>query len=545
MRGLMAERQLLISTLIRHAARYHGDVEVVSRLVDRSLHRYTYAEAEHRSRRLAKALLRLGIGPGDRVGTMAWNNFRHFELYYAVSGIGAVCHTINPRLFDEQIVYIVNHARDRLLFVETSFLPVIERLRPRLPQDCRIVLLEPAETSLPVLATHDELVASESADGFAWPEFDEWTASALCYTSGTTGRPKGVLYTHRSTLLHAYGVSLPDGIPASSRDVICPVVPMFHACGWSVPYYAPMNGVKVVLPGPYLDGASLYELFEAEGVTLSLGVPTVWLGFAAYLNETGARCSTFRRILSGGSAVPPSMITEFERHGIEVTQGWGMTEMSPVGTAAVLKAKHAALDAQAQLAIRARQGRPLFGVEMKIVDDEGRNLPHDGKSVGELLVRGPWIVGAYYEDAEATAASVEPDGWFHTGDVATIDPDGYLQLTDRRKDIIKSGGEWISSIDLENAAVAHEDVGEAAAIAVPHPRWGERPLLIVTPRAGLPQGRKPERDALIAFLAEHFPRWMLPDDVLVVNELPHTATGKIMKTRLRELYAAPARQAGE
>ncbi|MGD9614735.1 MAG: long-chain-fatty-acid--CoA ligase [Alphaproteobacteria bacterium] len=544
MRGLMSERPLLISTLIEHAARYHGDTEIASRLGDRSIHRCTYAEAERRSRRLARALLRLGIGPGDRVGTLAWNNFRHVELYYGVSGIGAVCHTINPRLFDEQIVYIVNHAQDRLLFVETGFLPLIERLRPRLPADLRIVLLEPAETDLKVLATHDELVASESEDGFVWPEFDEWTASALCYTSGTTGRPKGVLYTHRSTLLHAYGVSLPDGIPASSRDAICPVVPMFHACGWSVPYYAPMNGVKLVLPGPYLDGASLYELFESEGVTLSLGVPTVWLGFEAHLSASGARCSTLRRILSGGSAVPPSMFTAFERHGIEVCQGWGMTEMSPVGTTALLKAKHAALDPQAQLAIRARQGRPLFGVEMKIVDDQGRELPNDGKSAGELLVRGPWIVGAYYNDEEATASAVEPDGWFHTGDVATIDPDGYLQLTDRRKDIIKSGGEWISSIDLENAAMAHETVGEAAAIAVPHPRWGERPLLIVTLRSGLPAGRKPERDALIAFLAEKFPRWMLPDDVLVVDELPHTATGKIMKTRLRELYGGQAGPTG-
>src|SRR4051795_11484932 len=545
MRGLMSERPLLVSSLIEHAARYHGDVEIVSRLVDGTIHRYGYAEAAGRSKQLANALLRLGIQPGDRVGTLAWNTHRHFELYYGVSGIGAVCHTINPRLFDEQIVYIVNHARDRLLFVETSFVPLIERLKPQLPADCRIVLLEPAETSLPVLATYDALVASESEDGFEWPEFDEWTASALCYTSGTTGRPKGVLYTHRSTLLHAYGVSLPDGIPASSRDTICPVVPMFHACGWSVPYYAPMNGVKLVLPGPYLDGGSLYELFEAEGVTLSLGVPSVWIGFLAHLEATGARCSTFRRILSGGAAVPPSMITAFEKHGIEVTQGWGMTEMSPVGTTAVLKAKHAALAPEARLRVRAKQGRPLFGVEMKIVDDRGLDLPHDGKSVGELLVRGPWIVGAYYEDDEATAASIEKDGWFHTGDVASIDPDGYLQLTDRRKDVIKSGGEWISSIDLENAAVAHRDVGEAAAIAVPHPRWGERPLLIVTPRSGLPADHKPERDALLAFLAERFPRWMLPDDVLVVDELPHTATGKIMKTRLRDLYAGQGRQAGD
>jgi fatty-acyl-CoA synthase len=529
----MSERPLLVSSLIEHAARYHGDIEIISRLVDGTIHRYGYADAARRSKQLAHALLRLGIEPGDRVGTLAWNTHRHFELYYGVSGIGAVCHTINPRLFDDQIVYIVNHAGDRLLFVETSFIPLIERLSPQLPRDCRIVLLEEAATTLPVLATYDALISAES-DAFVWPEFDEFSASALCYTSGTTGKPKGVLYTHRSTVLHAYGASLPDAIPVSASDVVCPVVPMFHACAWSVPYVAAMNGVKLVLPGPHLDGASLYELFEAESVTMSLGVPTVWLGFEAYLAQTGARCSTLRRILSGGSAVPPSMIAGFERRGIQVTQGWGMTEMSPLGTTAVLKAKHAALNAETKMAIRSKQGRPVFGVEMKVVDDEDRELPHDGQSMGELLVRGPWIVSGYFEDAEATAAAIEPDGWFHTGDVATIDPDGYVQLTDRRKDIIKSGGEWISSIDMENAAMAHDCVAEAACIAVPHPRWGERPLLIVTPR---PE-RRPERDALLAFLGERFPRWMLPDDVVVLEELPHTATGKVMKTRLRELYAS-------
>ncbi len=538
MQGLMSERPLLVSSLIQHAARYHGDVEIVSRLVDGTIHRYDYAEAERRARRLGRALLRLGVKPGDRVGTLAWNTYRHVELYYGVSGIGAVCHTINPRLFDDQIIYIVNHAQDRLLFIETSFIPLIERLRPQLPEDCRFILLEPAPTSLQVLATYDELVAAESADGFVWPEFDERTASALCYTSGTTGKPKGVLYSHRSTLLHAYGASLPDAIPVSSRDTVCPIVPMFHACAWSVPYVAALNGTKLVLPGPYFDGASLYALFEAEGVTMSLGVPTVWLGFEAYLTASGARCSTLRRVLSGGAAVPPSMIEAFARHGIAVTQGWGMTEMSPLGTTGTLKHKHLSLDEPARLALRSKQGRPVFGVEMKIVDDTGAELPNDGKSAGELLVRGPWILSAYFEDEEATAAAVEPDGWFHTGDVATIDADGFLQLTDRRKDIIKSGGEWISSIDLENAAMGHGDVGEAAAIAIPHPRWGERPLLVVTPRPGIAAGRRPERDALIAFLAERFPRWMLPDDVVVVDELPHTATGKVMKTRLRELYAS-------
>jgi fatty-acyl-CoA synthase len=538
MRGLMSEQPLMIATLIQHAARFHGDVEIVSRMVDGTVHRYSYADAERRSRRLARALLRLGIAPGDRVGTLAWNNYRHFELYYGVSGIGAVCHTINPRLFDEQIVYIVNHAQDRILFIETSFIPLIERLAPQLPADCRFILLEPAQTTLPVIATHDELVAGESEEGFVWPQFDEWSASALCYTSGTTGKPKGVLYSHRSTVLHAYGASLPDAIPVSSRDTVCPVVPMFHACAWSVPYVAAMNGAKLVLPGPRLDGPSLYELFEAEGVTMSLGVPTVWLGFEAHLAATGARCSTLQRVLSGGAAVPPSLIEAFDRRGIVVTQGWGMTEMSPLGTAAMLKGKHAGLDGAAQLAVRSKQGRPVFGVEMKIIGDDGGELPHDGNSAGELLVRGPWIISGYFEDAEATAAALEPDGWFHTGDVAAIDPDGFVQLTDRRKDIIKSGGEWISSIEIENAVMAHGDVGEAAAIAIPHPRWGERPLLVVTPRPGMPAGQRPEKDALIAFLGERFPRWMLPDDVVVVDELPHTATGKVMKTRLREVYAS-------
>jgi acyl-CoA synthetase (AMP-forming)/AMP-acid ligase II len=539
MLGLMSEQPLLVSMLIRHAARFHGDVEIVSRLVDGAIHRYTYAEAERRSRRLARALTRLGVAPGDRIGTLAWNTHRHFELYYGVSSIGAVCHTINPRLFDDQITYIVNHAQDRLLFIEKSFIPLIERLQPLLPADCRFILLEPADTSLPVLATYDELVAAESEEGFVWPAFDEREAAALCYTSGTTGRPKGALYSHRSTVLHAFALASPDATAMSARDTVCPVVPMFHACAWGVPYAAAMNGTKLVLPGPHLDGASLFQLFESEGVTLALGVPTVWLGFEAYLSANNLRCSSLNRILSGGSAVPPALIDAFEnRHRITVVQGWGMTEMSPLGSGAVPKAKHLKLDRAGMLALKGRAGRPVFGVDMKIVDDEGRALPHDGKAVGELLVRGPWIVSGYFEDDEATAAAVEPDGWFHTGDVAAIDPDGFMRLTDRRKDIIKSGGEWISSIDLENAAMAHGDVGEAAAIAIPHPRWGERPLLIVTPRPGMPAGQQPQREALVAFLGERFPRWMLPDDVIVVGEMPHTATGKVMKTRLRELYGA-------
>jgi acyl-CoA synthetase (AMP-forming)/AMP-acid ligase II len=532
MLGLMGERPLLISSVLTHAATYHRDGEIVSRTVEGPIHRYTYGDAERRSKQLAQALLRLGIAPGDRVGTLAWNTYRHFELYYGISGIGAVCHTINPRLFDEQIVYIVNHAADRLLFVDTSFVPLVERLQRQFPKDCRIVLLSDAETTVPVLATYDALLAAESAE-FAWPEFDERSAASLCYTSGTTGHPKGALYSHRSTVLHALGASLPHAIPMTAMDAVCPIVPLFHACGWGTPYTVPMNGAKLVYPGPRLDGASLYELFESEGVTISLGVPTVWLGFAAHLAATGARCSTLRGVLSGGSAIPESLMEEFENRGIEMVQGWGMTEMSPVGTVSALKAKHAPLDAARRRAVKLKQGRPLFGVEMKIVAEDGTTLPHDGAAVGELLVRGPGVVRGFLAAAAAPAAAVEPDGWFHTGDVASIDPDGYVQIVDRRKDVIKSGGEWISSIDLENAAMAHPAVAEAAVIAIPHPRWTERPLLVVAPRPGC----RPERDALIALLAERFPRWMLPEDVAILDELPHTATGKVMKTRLREMFA--------
>ena len=536
MLALMSERPLLVSAVIKHAAVFHGDAEIVSRTVEGAIHRYTYADAERRSRQLAQALLRLGIRAGDRVGTLAWNTYRHFELYYGISGIGAVCHTINPRLFVEQIVYIINHAADRLLFVEASFVPLIERLAPRLPAGCRIILLtDPPDVGsvapFPRLPSYEELVAAED-DDFEWPEFDERTASSLCYTSGTTGNPKGALFSHRSTVLHAYGISLPDGISISALDVVCPVVPMFHVNAWAIPYAAPMQGAKLVLPGARLDGQSLYELFEAERVTLSLGVPTVWLGFEAHLSATGTHCSTLRRLLSGGAAVPRSMIEAFARHGIEVRQGWGMTEMSPVGTLAALKAKHLRLDHEVQTGVKEKQGRPLFGVEMKIIDDAGRAQPHDGKSIGELLVRGPWIINAYFEDEASSASAVEPDGWLHTGDVGTIDADGYLQITDRRKDVIKSGGEWISSIDLENAAIAHAEVAEAAVIAVPEARWGERPLLIIVPKPGC----RPDRDDVIALLAARFPKWMLPDDVICVEELPHTATGKVMKTRLREMF---------
>jgi 3-(methylthio)propionyl---CoA ligase len=531
LRGLMGDQPLLVSMCIRHAAHNHSDTEIVSRTLEGPIHRYTYADAELRARRLAKALLRLGVEPGDRVATMAWNTYRHFELYHGISGIGAVCHTINPVLSDEQLIYIFNHADDRFLFLETSFIPLIERLRPKLPERLQIVLLGEAERSLRVLALYEDLVAAEN-DDFAWPQFDEKSACALCYTSGTTGKPKGVLYSHRSTILHALGASLPGVIPMNATDTICPVVPMFHVCGWATPYTAPMNGAKIVYPCNKLDGASLCELFEAEGVTIGLGVPTVWLNFNNYLRDNNRNATTLRAVLCGGTAIPKALMQAYEARGVTMVHAWGMTEMSPLGTTAALKAKHLKLDKEAQTEVRLTQGRAVFGVEMKIVNDEGEEQPHDGETMGELLVRGPWVTSGYYNDEEATKAVVEKDGWFHTGDVAKIDRDGYVRLTDRRKDVIKSGGEWISSIDLENAAMAHEDVAEAAVIAIPHPKWDERPLLVVTARPGC----TPTRDGLLSLLASRFPKWMLPDDVVVLDELPHTGTGKVVKLKLREMF---------
>ena len=531
--GLMQDRPLLIQQLIDHAAQNHGDTEIVSRTVEGGIHRYTYRDAQLRSKKVAEALLALGIEPGDRIGTLAWNGYRHFELYYGVSGMGAVCHTINPRLFPEQIAYIVNHAEDQILFVDLNLLPAVEKLLPLFKTVRHVVAMTdrahlPPDLQIPNLLVYEELIADKLGN-YDWPEFDEHTASSLCYTSGTTGNPKGVLYSHRSTVLHSYGAALPDTLGLSARSVILPVVPMFHVNAWGLPYAAPMVGAKPVFPGVALDGASVYELFETEKVTFTAGVPTVWLALLNHMQANKLKLSTVKYAVIGGSAAPPAMIETFDRdYGVEVLHAWGMSEMSPLGTVNHPKAKHLALSHDERLAIRLKQGRPPFGVEMKIVDDAGNDLPRDGKAFGDLLVRGPWITSGYFKGEGGDV--LRDGGWFPTGDVATLDADGYMQITDRSKDVIKSGGEWISSIDLENAAMAHPAVAEAAVIGVAHPKWDERPLLIVQKKPDVELDKK----ELIEFLGSKVAKWWLPDDVQFVEAIPHTATGKILKTRLRE-----------
>src|SRR6516162_2927813 len=536
MRGLMMDRPLLIQSLIRYAARYHAETEIVSRTTEGPLHRYTYADAESRAKQLAKALIRLGVGFGDRVATIAWNNHRHFEAYYAISGIGGVCHTINPRLFADQLAYIVNHAQDKVLLLDLTFVPLAEKMAAEWPAVRHYVVMTdrahmPA-TSLPSALCYEDIVAAETP-GLEWSEFDENTAAALCYTSGTTGNPKGALYSHRSTLLHAYAICAPSTIGISMHEAICPIVPMFHVNAWGIPYAAAMAGAKLVFPGPRLDGASLQELFEGEAVTCAAGVPTVWLGLLQHLEATGKRIDSVTRVTCGGSAVPISMIRTFgERYGVDLIHGWGMTEMSPVGSLSIPNPSLMALDREAEYVSRARQGRPLYGVEFKIVDPDGRRLPEDGITSGELLVRGPWVIAGYYEDEAASQAALDPDGWFRTGDVATIDAEGCMQIVDRSKDVIKSGGEWISSIDLENAAMGHPDVAEAAVIGLPHPKWDERPLLIVVTKPS----RELAFEAVIGFLEGKVAKWQLPDDVVFLPEMPHGATGKVLKTQLREMF---------
>ncbi len=533
LQGLMMDVPLLISSLLVHADRYHGDTEIVSRKVeDGSIHRYTYSEAHRRSRKLANALLKLGVQPGERVATLAWNGYRHFELYYGVSGIGAVVHTINPRLHPEQIAWIANHAEDKLLCFDLTFAPIIEKIAALCPQvKGWIAMTDRAHMpaiQVPNLLCYEDLIEPAS-DQYEWPVFDERSAACLCYTSGTTGDPKGVLYSHRSTILHAYGVCLPDALGLSAREVVLPVVPMFHVSAWTIPYLGAMVGFKLVLPGAALDGPSVCELFENERVTFSAGVPTVWLAVLQHLQKTGTKPAHLKRMLVGGSACPPALMQTFKRdYGIQLIHGWGMTEMSPLGTVGTLKNKHLELSEDQRFAVELKQGRPPFGVELKITNPEGRELPRDGKAQGDLLVRGPWIISSYFKVPKSPLV----DGWFPTGDVATLDADGFMEIKDRSKDVIKSGGEWISSIDLENVAMSHPAVAMAAVIGVPHPKWDERPLLIVVKKPG----QDVTREALLKHFDGKIAKWWLPDDVAFVDALPLGATGKVQKIKLREQF---------
>ena len=535
MLGMMMDRPLLVSWLIEHAAKCHADREVITRTVEGRIDRSSYGEVAARARRLALALLALGVRPGDRVATLAWNTRRHVEIYYAVSGLGAICHTINPRLHANDVAWILNDAEDIVLFTDTTFLPLLEAALPQVSSVRHVVIMAdadavPASGPLAAARAYEDLLAGRD-DRLQWPSFDENTAAVLCYTSGTTGQPKGVLYSHRSQVLHAYAVALPDTFSFSEKDSVLPVVPMFHVNAWGTPYAAAMTGAKLVLPGPRLDGESLATLMEAEAVTLALGVPSVWLGLVEYLRANNRRLPALQRVVIGGATAPRPMIEAFERDfGVEVRHAWGMTEMSPIGSVGTLKAKHAGLSEAERLRLLEKQGRSPFGVELKIDDDDGHALPHDGQTSGALKVRGPWVCQRYFGKTPSDGA--DADGWFATGDISTIDPDGYMQITDRAKDMIKSGGEWISSIELERIALDCPGVLQVAAIGVPDERWGERPVIVVVRQ---PDGDAGEADVLAAYQGR-IARWCIPDRVIFADSLPLGATGKVQKNKLRELY---------
>ncbi|MEL6870343.1 MAG: 3-(methylthio)propionyl-CoA ligase [Pseudomonadota bacterium] len=534
MQGLMMNRPLLISSIAEHAQKFHPRSRIVSVTAEAGRHEYAYEDCFRRAKQVANALTDLGLQPGDRVATLAWNDYRHMELYYGISGAGMICHTINPRLFPEQLIYIVNHAEDSVIFVDPMFLPLIAAHRDKMPSLKHVVVLCTDE-NMPDgdgLTNYETLIGAASSD-YTWPDFDENTAAALCYTSGTTGNPKGVLYSHRSSVLHALAGLMPDALGISRADVVLPVVPLFHVNAWGIPYCTPMVGATLVMPGPKMgDGETLYGLLTEERVTLALGVPTVWLALLDYAERNTLKLEHLQRTVVGGAAVPASMIESFrDVHDVVVHQGWGMTEMSPLGTVNHLLPKQQSLSKDEQVQIQTKAGRGIYGVEMRIVDESGNALPWDGVAFGALQVRGPWICSDYFR-LDHDSESHTDDGWFDTGDVATIDADGFMAITDRTKDVIKSGGEWISSIDLENTAVGHPDVAEAAVIGVAHPKWTERPLLIVVAK---PDVTLTKADVL-GFLDGKIAKWWTPDDVVFVDELPHGATGKIKKTTLREQF---------
>ena len=531
--GLMMDAPLLLSGVIEHAAAQHGDVEIVSRETHGPLFRYSYADCAKRARKLAHALGQLGLSAGSAVGSIAWNNHRHLEAYYAVSGSGMVMHTCNPRLHPQQLIYVINHAEDQVVLFDATFAPLVKGIAAHCPKVRAWVCLAdaantPAIEGVANVLNYEDLIAPHS-EHFEWPSFDERSAAALCYTSGTTGNPKGAMYSHRAIVLNALVLGSPAVVPMSTHDTILPVVPMFHINAWCIPYGAPIAGSRLVLPGPKLDGASLYELIESERVTVSAGVPTIWLALIQHVEANKLRFTTMRRTAVGGSAMPLSLIAKFaDVYDVQVRHGWGMTETTAVATMTALGTKHDALKPADRHAIVARQGKSVFGTQIKIVDEEGKTLPRDGQAQGELMVRGPWIVSGYYKGETSPLR----DGWFPTGDVATIDADGVMQIRDRAKDVIKTGGEWISSIDLENAAIAHQAVAMAAVIGIKHPKWDERPLLFIVRKPGAAV----EKDEILAFLTERVAKWWVPDDVIFVESLPVGGTGKVQKTDLRKQY---------
>ncbi|MGY6533302.1 long-chain-fatty-acid--CoA ligase [Glycocaulis sp.] len=533
--GQMMNRQLMISGILKHAADNHGGREIVSRLPDTGeIHRYGWKDCHERSQRLANALTGpMKVKNGDRISTIAWNTHRHLELYYAVSGVGAVIHTVNPRLAPDQIAWMLDHAKAKHVFFDVQFAPIIDAIAKKCKTVKRFIVMTDS-SHVPEMATKVdvyETLLTNHKPVYDWPEFDENAAAGLCYTSGTTGDPKGALYSHRSTVLHAMACLGQDVLGVGSRGTILPVVPMFHVNAWGVPYATAMGGGKLVMPGAQLDGKSLQELIEAEQVTQVLGVPTVWLGLLQYLRESGKRIDSVENVLMGGSAMPEALLRAYQdEYGVDMQQGWGMTEMSPLGTVGKLLPKHDDLSDDEKIKIKLKQGRLIYGVEMRAVDDDGNVLPRDGKSSGHIQVRGPWIIDSYFRGSGAEAFT--DDGWFRTGDVGYLDTDGYMTITDRSKDVIKSGGEWISSIDLENVAMGHPDVLMAAAVGMPHPKWQERPLLVIQAKPHT----TPTADSIREFLAERVPKWWLPEGIEFIDQMPIGPTGKILKTKLREIY---------